>query len=103
MFENTTGGQPIPEPLGMHPDFTSGPGFSITVIHDETEYYLVRWCWRNRCGGVYSRSQERWTLTTPIAFEDFLKLLIAHGVITSMSCDSWEMRRWIKACRLAGS
>jgi len=55
----------------MHPDATHGPGFSITVIA-EADTYCVRWCCRNKCGGVYSKLQNRWTLRTPITFPDFL-------------------------------
>jgi len=93
-------GRTLPEPWGMHPDATHGPGFSIIVIA-EADTYCVRWCCRNKCGGVYSRSQNRWTLRTPITFPDFLELLKSEGIVPAEVFDSWEMRRWIKANKLA--
>lgn len=99
MFENTTGELPMPEPMGMHLDPVTGPGFGIIVIYPDKQLCFVRWCCRNRCGGVYSKTLNRWTMITPITFEDFLKELKTNGVITTESCDSWEMRRWIKACK----
>ena len=95
-------GNKIPEPLGIHPDaMRNTPSFAITVIVAEKAAYVVRWCWRNKCGGVYSYEQERWTLTTPILFEDFLELLKSRDAIFHEALDSWEARRWIKANKLA--
>jgi len=101
MFENTIGGSQIPEPLGMHPDFATGPGYGVGIICSETERYVVRWCCRNKCGGIYSITLNRWTIITPITFEDFLEELKTRDFVTTESFDSWEMRRWVKACKLA--
>lgn len=105
MFEHTLGidGEPIPEPLGMHPDYVTGPGFSITIIWPDANRFLVRWCCRNKCGGVYSKAQKRWNLMTPITFDDFLGFLKANNIIPRESWDAWEVRRWVKACRLAAN
>jgi len=92
----------IPKPLGIHPEATHGPGFAC-VVSTEEYFLILRWCCRNQCGGVYSSLQKRWTLTTPITFGDFLDLLKAYDLLPAEAFDSWEMRRWIKACRLADS
>lgn len=103
MFENSPGidGEPIPEPLGMHPDAVTGSGFGIMIICPPAELLFVRWCWRNQCGGIYSVALKRWALSTPIAFEDFLEVLKTDGIVPIEMWDAWEVRRWIKACRMA--
>lgn len=90
----------IPEPLGMHPEPVHGPGFALHVA-DESHFFVVRWCCRNQCGGIYSSLQRRWTLTTPITFHDFLEFMKTNDILPADVFESWEARRWIKACRLA--
>lgn len=89
-------------PLGIHPDSAAGRSFGL-VIANETETFFVCWCCRNSCGGIWAASKNRWTLTTPIAFEEFLESLNQTGILNPKPGDDFGVRRWIKACRLAAS
>lgn len=88
-------------PAGIHPDSFAGRNSSGVILANETETLFVCWCCRNKCGGVWAASKNRWTLTTPIAFDDFLESLDQTGTLKTEMCDDFGVRRWIKACRLA--
>lgn len=102
MTPRTEGEWALPEPLGIHPESgRNGPGYGLGLEIDG-EMHLVRWCSRNRCGGIYTKTQDCWNLITPIAFNDFLELLDARGILPVTLRSEWQTRRWMKACRLAG-
>lgn len=91
--------EPLPAPLGVHPNSAAGRMFGIVVNED----IFVCWCSRNECGAVYSRSRGVWTMTRPITFKGFLDQLKADGTIAEATTKLFEFRRWSKACTLASA
>lgn len=83
----------------MHME-NSGPGFTL-VIDAGHDVYVVRWCCSNRCGGVFSRVRNRWTLVVPTSFRDFLGSLKAEGIVTPATLEGFEAQRWIEVNSLA--
>jgi hypothetical protein len=108
MFVNSLGIS-IPEPLGMHPDAPIGRGYDLVIVHSEQrdarpgERFFLRYCHRNKCGGVYSNTFNWWTMVTPITFAEFLEMLKEQMIISAHALESPEVQGWIQACSLASA
>jgi hypothetical protein len=99
----------IPEPLGMLPGASAGGGYGLVIVHSRQddarpgERFFLRYCHRNKCGGVYSNAFNWWTMVTPITFAEFLEMLKGQMIISTHALESPEVQGWIQACSLASA
>lgn len=88
------------KPLSFHPDSTIHQAGALVVEADD-ETLMVRWCSRNRTGGIWRSTANQWTLLTPVTFAEFLDYLDVQNIWPVAHRDSLAGRRWIKFHKLA--